>query len=154
MVSVIEIGSFMQQLPQTRVYESILCRQYYRDGRAIIPEEDCKVLQVQGELATIRAVSSSLLSIPGMLLAVPYGYLADKPNVGRKKVLLLAVAGVVLCAYTEFLVCWLSPRISLRFVWLGPLWTIVGGGSGVFGAVLFTMITDVTDIDQRYVLAV
>lgn len=39
----------------------------------------------------------------------------------------------------------------MRLVWLAPLWTFLGGGSGVIGALVFTMITDVVDISQRLV---
>lgn len=48
----------------TRIYESIYCRQYYaehdpsligRDGGDGVPEEFCKISQVQGEVAMLRA---------------------------------------------------------------------------------------------------
>jgi MFS family permease len=150
----IETGTYMLLIPQTWIYESILCKQYYNDGCIQTPEHECKIAPIQGEVAKIRAVSSSIVAIPGILFSVPYGQLADNPKIGRKIVLAISYVGVLFQVYTELLVCWLSPNysgISLRLEWLAPLWTVLGGGSGVLGAVIFTMITDAVDISQRCV---
>lgn len=145
----------MLLIPQTWIYESIICKHYYHDGRTLIPEEECKIAPIQGELAKIRAISASIVSIPGILLSVPYGQLADKPKIGRKKILVLSYVGVLFYVYTELIICWaanpIDSGISLRLVWLAPLWTFLGGGSGVISALIFTMITDVVEISQRLV---
>lgn len=148
-LTLIEIGAFMGLVPQTRIYESIVCRKFYHDGRQQIPEQDCKIGPVQAEVATIRAVSGSLSSVPGILLSIPYGQLADNPKFGRKNTLLLSVIGIALAAFTDFVICWFSDILPLRLVWLASLWMIIGGGVGVMTAVLLTMVTDVVEPNQR-----
>lgn len=151
----IEIGSFTLLIPQTRIYESIVCKQYYNDGRTQIPEDECKLAPIQGELAKIRAVAASIVSIPGILLTVPYCQLADRPKIGRKLILALSYFGVLLQAYTELIICRVADandsRISLRLVWIAPIWNLLGGGPGVLSSVIFTMITDVVESSQRLV---
>jgi hypothetical protein len=100
-VFVIEIGDFMQRAPLARVLEDIICRKYYESSAPFgnhvalpIPEEDCKMPQVQGPLAMLRGWNAAFSCIPGLLLAVPYGYIADR--YGRKLVLVTSLVGATL----------------------------------------------------------
>lgn len=97
----IEIGDFMQKAPMTRAFEDRLCRKYYESATPIgthltlpIPEEDCKIPIVQGQLAMLKGWDAAFACIPGLLLAFPYGYIADR--YGRKIVLILSLVGVTL----------------------------------------------------------
>jgi MFS family permease len=97
----IEIGDVMQRTPLTRVLEDILCQQYYNStgpmGTQItlpIPEEDCKMPEVQSPLAMLLGWDSTISCIPGLFLALPCGYIADR--YGRKIVLLVCLLGLVL----------------------------------------------------------
>jgi hypothetical protein len=86
----------------------------------------------------------------GLLLAIPFGRLADNPKFGRRLVLLLNVLGVYLRIYWVAGVCWFADTLPLRLVWFAPALTILGGGSGLTPALLFTIITDVVEDRQRY----
>ncbi|KAL1617925.1 hypothetical protein SLS56_010765 [Neofusicoccum ribis] len=86
----------------TRIYESIYCRQYYaehdpsligRDGGDGVPEEFCKISQVQGEVAMLRAWQTFFDSVGTISLAVPWGYYADVR--GRKPVLVMVTASLL-----------------------------------------------------------
>ena len=97
----IEVGDFMERAPMMRLMEDILCRKYYESTAPLgthitlpIPEQECKIPAVQGELAMLKGWDAALACIPGLLLALPYGYIADR--YGRKIVLLLSLIGVTL----------------------------------------------------------
>ena len=67
----VEFGSFVMVPPGTEILESIICRQYYDahdpnrfPGRGKIPERDCKVDKVAGEVALIQGVLMSLYMVP------------------------------------------------------------------------------------------
>lgn len=77
-VFLLEIGDFMMRAPTLRLMEDILCRQYYdsRDDESIdlrlpIPEDNCKIAPIQGELAMLRGWDTTFSCLPGILLAIP-----------------------------------------------------------------------------------
>ncbi|KAK2773040.1 hypothetical protein FQN52_004725 [Onygenales sp. PD_12] len=152
----IDVGSYMCLAPQTRIYESIACRNYYEShdpgwNQSVteIPEEQCKIPPVQSEVAFVQAMQGSFGAIPSILLSVPYGRLADNPKYGRKVVILLALVGLLLDQYTILTVTWFSRIFPLRAVWLGSAFTVIGAGASMGGAMVITMISDVVDAKNR-----
>jgi hypothetical protein len=106
---VVAFGDFMLRAPWMRIQEDIVCRDYYwktfpnefKNPYDPIPEDRCKVPDVQGRLAKLRGWDQTMSCIPGILTAVPYGVIADK--YGRKIVLFLSLFGVILGAvWIEF----------------------------------------------------
>jgi len=103
-VFLIETASYMSKAPLMRLLEDVICRSYYEstqpgqrptfDLSLPIPEAECKSPWVQSKLAKLRGWDTVISCIPGVLLSVPYGVLADKR--GRKFVLILALVGVIL----------------------------------------------------------
>ena len=99
-VFLIETASFMSKAPLMRLLEDVICRSYYEsndpayDLSLPIPESDCKSPWIQSKLARLRGWDTVISCIPGVVLSVPYGVLADKR--GRKFVLILALLGVIL----------------------------------------------------------
>ena len=153
-VAGLDFTVFTLNLPLTRVYESILCYHYYAahepgqyDDSSLIPEKFCKGGSIQEELAVVRGFEFFFMSIPGILLALPYGTLADRW--GRKPVLLLCALGLALSMTAVLMVCWLWWIFPLRFVWIAWCFTTVGGGASVLMATTFTMLTDLTNESNR-----
>jgi hypothetical protein len=105
-----DIGEYLFLAPQVRLFESVICTDYYlredhslvgRDGSVL--EKFCKVDPVQDKVAMILGWQSSFKSIPAILLPIPYGYLAD--TYGRKWIAVLAMLGYTLSlASTLFIV--------------------------------------------------
>jgi len=97
-IFLVEIGDYMMRAPLARILENIVCRKYYESTSSFIilpiPEEDCKIGSIQGELAMLKGWDITFSCIPGLFLAVPYGVLADK--YGRKLVWGLCSTGIVL----------------------------------------------------------
>ncbi|KAK7525025.1 major facilitator superfamily domain-containing protein [Phyllosticta citriasiana] len=146
----------------TRIYEAVYCRQYYArrggiggdggggvggvGGIAGVPEEYCKVPQVQGEVALLKAWQVFFDAAGSLPFAIPWSYFAD--SYGRKPMLLIVVAAFFAKSVWIQVVCYCWRTLPIRLVWLGGLHSIFGGGA-VAGAVLYTSIADVTDQDER-----
>ncbi|PGH13869.1 hypothetical protein AJ80_06138 [Polytolypa hystricis UAMH7299] len=153
---VIDFCGALTITPQTRIYEAIVCRKYYDEhlpeqfpyGEEI-PEEQCKIAAVQGEVALVNGLQTSFDAIPSILLSVSYGRLADSPRYGRKLILILSLVGVLLDSYWAVFVCWFPHIFSLRAVWFGSAFTIIGGGLGVLSSMIVTMISDVVAPENR-----
>ena len=98
--------------PQTRIIESVICYRYYekvdpskllvgREGvgpGAIggVAEMDCKADTVQSELAMLRGWQMLFDGFPGLVLAIPLGWAADR--FGRKPFVLAGMMAFVLRA--------------------------------------------------------
>ena len=107
-----DIGDYLIQAPRLRLYESIICTEYYSTHNISfpqeyytthntilpptkpIPEEYCKLDDIQDELAMIQGWQFAFDSISSILLAVPYGWVADR--YGRKLVITMALGGCIL----------------------------------------------------------
>lgn len=83
----------------------------------------------------------------GILLAIPYGLMADRR--GRRPTVCLSVPSYILNIVTTLVVLWFSDTIPLRAVWFSSLAWLIGGGPAVAFAVMWTMISDVTTEDER-----
>ncbi|KAI9829497.1 MAG: hypothetical protein M1819_006317 [Sarea resinae] len=121
LISAIDFGGYLAYAPQTEIFQDIICRRYYSRtnrvpfGNVIIDESECKLDAIQGELALVNGWLDTFITLPsqskllpeyprvrpiddrgrstGILLAIPYGVLADR--IGRKPVLILAIVGYI-----------------------------------------------------------
>ena len=114
-IALIDVGAYLADPPQTRVFEANLCYKYYLEqdpsvirGDGTIPEELCKVDLVQQRLAGIFGWQETFNAMPGLFLAVPFGTLADR--IGRKWILVAGLFGIVLSFAWTLLICKLLPR--------------------------------------------
>ncbi|RAL03342.1 putative MFS transporter [Aspergillus ibericus CBS 121593] len=145
MFLVMGIGSFISAAPQLRLFESIICQQYYQDtdtfpDRSEIPEHLCKAGPVQAALAELVGWQSCFDNIPSLLLALPYGILADK--YGRRLVMTLSFVGQLAGMTWVLFVCWLG--LPIKTVWLSSAFLLLGGGTTVAASVVMMVITDST----------
>ncbi|KAJ5205015.1 uncharacterized protein N7498_005894 [Penicillium cinerascens] len=146
-----DFGFFMAQAPQTAIFEEIICRHHAIQSRGINATIDgvdpCKSELVQGELALILGYRDTFDVLPGILLLLPFGILADRW--GRKPVLYLSVLGVLLSETWIRLVCYFSDFMPLRMVWLSGLWRMIGGGDQVASNVCLVMVADIFSEEER-----
>ncbi|KAL4952555.1 major facilitator superfamily domain-containing protein [Aspergillus filifer] len=159
MTLAVEVGFVMAGGPMTRIYESIVCRDYYSaydpskltlgaDGQ--VPEELCKGKEVQSEVAAVKGYMEFFEGMLSILLAAPYGLLADR--YGRKKTLCFGIPGFVLNCMINFGVMWFSNIFPLRTVWVSCITFVFGGGPVVTIAIIYTMMSDVTTEEERAVM--
>ncbi|KAI9826783.1 MAG: hypothetical protein M1819_007254 [Sarea resinae] len=148
----IDVGLSLCLAPRLRLVESIICTDYYRlkdpgligsDGR--VEEKHCKVGRVQEEVAILMGWLGLWEGLPGVLLAVPYGLMADVS--GRRKVLMWSFVG--LFGSTVWGLCVFYLAFPIRLIWLSSLFMCIGGGPIVASALVFTIISDITSDEQR-----
>jgi len=115
-----EFSELVLTSPRIRLLEASICRSHFLahnpsvlnpDGS--IDESLCKLDAIQARLAHIRGWQVFFEAIPVMLLAVPWGALADR--VGRKRVLAINFVGCLMHVFWFLLVCgFSSPRRGKR----------------------------------------
>jgi hypothetical protein len=120
LVTVIDVGAYLAEAPQTRIFEANLCLTYYREhdpsvilGDGSIPEKLCKVDEVQQRLAGLFGWAEMFNAFPAILLAVPYG------------------------------------TLPLQLTWFSSAFLVIGGGPIVAMAVGLTMVSDVAPPEKR-----
>ncbi|CAI0650439.1 unnamed protein product [Colletotrichum noveboracense] len=143
------LGNCMSLAPQTRLFEDFVCRQYNKVGGSVPgsgpSEEMCKDPAVQDVVAELFGWQTFFDGIPGLILAMWFGVLADKQ--GRRRVFFLSVVGQVLGACWVLFICWLE--LPLKLVWLSSCFLLIRGGSTVTGAVAMMIITDASPEKYR-----
>lgn len=138
-------------VPTTTILQDIICDKYYARAHIENPMavRGCTVGPVQSEVAFINGWKESFDTLPSILVAVPWGAVADR--IGRKFVLLLAILGCFLNDAWLRLVFWFPHVFPLRTVWLGGLWQLVGGGAVTMSSVTWVLVADACPSDQRTV---
>ncbi|KAF9879489.1 major facilitator superfamily transporter [Colletotrichum karsti] len=151
-VLVADIGGSMIGIPEIRLLEMAVCRDYYRkhDPSVIggpplsyVDEKLCKLKEIQTSLAYLRATRNLIGTIPGknrILLTFPYGYLSDA--IGRKLVVFLALFGQILSVFALMAICYFHETFSTNVTLAAPLFQIIGGGNRVMIASLNSIVVD------------
>ena len=153
LITFIDIGAYLADPPMTRIFEANLCYKYYLEqdpsvigGDGTIPEELCKVDIVQQQLASIFGWQEMFNALPGLLLAVPFGTLADR--VGRKWIFAASLLGIVFSYAWILLICYLK-NLPLQLTWFSSAFMFIGGGAFVAMAIGLTMISDIAPPEKR-----
>ncbi|KAM0739785.1 hypothetical protein ACQRIT_004969 [Beauveria bassiana] len=145
-----DVVASVPMTPRLVIFEDIICRNYYDGWGGSSGDSrlgDCKVEPVQAELAVINGWKETFDTIPGVLVSIPYGALAN--HIGRTNVLVLALFGSLLSECWLALVCWLPQKLPLRALWFSGVFQLIGGGGATVMAMCFTMIADMCTPQQR-----
>jgi MFS family permease len=151
----VSISDYMQRAPWMRVVEDNVCRNYYKmtlptefdNPYEPIPEERCKVPDVQAKLAMLRGWDQMFGNIPSIITAVPYGIMADK--YGRKPVIVLCLTGLLMGLAWIELVGYYSNFFAIEWYWFQNAFMFIGGGSPVARSMYFTILADVASEERR-----
>ncbi len=115
MLMVDGFGYVMSAAPQTRLIEDIVCRKYYSAealsalGLTRPSEGMCKEPLVQDAVAQLFGWQTFFDGIPGLVLAMYFGVLADKH--GRRGVLFLSMLGQTIGLVWVLFICKSPARI-------------------------------------------
>lgn len=159
----VQCGDELSRSPQSRISEAIICYRHYEisdpskllaDRSSVGPgaiggvaEELCKIEAVQNQLSSLRGFQGFLDGGPSLLLALPFGWAADK--YGRKPILILGVLSFFLQAIWIEVVCWFWQSFDIRWTWASSLHGLMGGSSPVVSALFFVIVSDVVPEEER-----
>ncbi|KAF4551961.1 Efflux pump-like protein 8 [Elsinoe fawcettii] len=162
-VMIFTLGDTIQDTPQKRIFESIYCYQYWEEhdptklllSRADIgpgaiggvEEKWCKVATIQSQVASLRGWQIFFDGIPALLVAIPFGILADR--IGRKPIVWLGIFSFLLRTTWMQFICWFWQAFPLKLIWLSSLHGLISGSSPVVSAIAITIVSDVTDDSTR-----
>ncbi|KAB8245009.1 MFS multidrug transporter [Aspergillus flavus] len=145
-----DLSNNLGSVAEVAILEDIVCRDYYATTTAnpILPSlERCKIDPVQTEIALLNGWRETFETIPAILLALPYGMLADK--IGYRPVALLAFLGNAMSSNWSRVVFWLHPTLPTRALWLSAMWQILGGGPQVATSLSFSAVATITPANKR-----
>jgi len=155
-IAIVDVGAFLAEPPKTRIFEATLCLRYYEENDpskigsdGSVPEGLCKVDEVQQKLAMIFGWQDMFDAIPGLVLAVPVGALADKW--GRKWIFVFSLVGLQLNSAWVLLICYFR-SLPLQLTWFSSAFYFIGGGPIVASALGITMLSDIVPPEKRYAL--
>ncbi|KAM0720139.1 hypothetical protein Q7P37_004275 [Cladosporium fusiforme] len=159
----IQCGDEIAQSPQARIAEAIFCFRHYEvtdpskllaDRAHVGPgaiggvaEELCKIEAVQSQLSSLRGYQTFFDGGPSLLLALPFGWAADK--FGRRPLLFLGGLSFVLRTVWIQIVYWFWQSFDVRWVWASSLHGLMAGSGPVVSALLFVIVADVTPEEDR-----
>ena len=121
LIVAVDLPSVMFNASMVRILESIYCQQYYSahdpskigvDGK--IPEDMCKIEDVQASLSSLRGWTGFWSHLPGLFLAVPFGMLADK--YGRKWLFVMNILSMQGRTTWQYIVCKSKPIRRIRIL--------------------------------------
>ncbi|KAF7594641.1 hypothetical protein BBP40_008731 [Aspergillus hancockii] len=78
-IAAVDFGIYLSVAPQTQILEDIICRDLHPD--AVASSHTCKNIDVQSELALINGWKETFDQLPGILLALPFGFMADRASI-------------------------------------------------------------------------
>ncbi|DAA77186.1 TPA_exp: putative MFS transporter [Trichophyton benhamiae CBS 112371] len=139
--------------PKTQLFETIICNGYYHGNGhdSMIPlgitTNPCKGCEVQSRLATIKARLKVIENIFALMLAIPFGNLANKR--GRVFVLALGTIGQMLSEIWVLIVSLAGGSIPYESIYISSILKSAGGGGIVIAAVAHTILSDVVPADRR-----
>ncbi|RPA79072.1 MFS general substrate transporter [Ascobolus immersus RN42] len=142
-----ELFELLLVVPKIRLLEAKICRNYYDlndpsvynpDGT--IPELLCKIPEIQARLAHIKGWQVFWEGLPVMLLAIPWGILADR--VGRRKVLALNFFGCIVSVFWFLAVCTPGSTLPAEAVWGSGFANLIGGGPRVGSVLILALVSD------------
>ncbi|KAM7191647.1 hypothetical protein V8F33_008743 [Rhypophila sp. PSN 637] len=168
LVALVSLAWSLYQLPLNRVIERRLCAEYYRnvhDGTSStgigltgrdgndntngygntyqeIPEEKCKVDQVQRGLGRIQGFMETGWVAGDFIMTIPLIAIADR--YGHGVVLLLnLVPRIILLGWT-FAVGYFDGILPANAVAVAPLFSVLGGDC-VFNSIVYSLVSSSTD---------
>ncbi|KAK4507142.1 hypothetical protein PRZ48_000876 [Zasmidium cellare] len=149
--------------PETRIFESIICYRYFEKvdpskiklSREVVgpgaiggvDEMWCKADAVQDQLAVVNGYQSFFDGWPALLLALPFGWAADR--FGRWPFLFMNLVQFALKNMWRQFVTWQWQAFDVRAVWGASAFAILGGGSATASAMFFVLVSDVLPAEER-----
>ncbi|KAF7914733.1 uncharacterized protein EAE98_011432 [Botrytis deweyae] len=112
----------------------------------LLSDELCKSSPVQSRIAEINGIFQFLSYVPGIFLTGSWGWIARRWGMRRGVVGLVAGSGVLGGVWWG-VVCWNSDTWDLRWIYLIPIFDLIGGGKVVMVSLLYAYIGEEADAE-------
>ncbi|KAG7139286.1 MFS efflux pump atnC like protein [Verticillium longisporum] len=134
--------------PLFRLVEDAICHVHYqKDLAEPIEEKECKVDEIQSQLAYLLGTGAVIGALVTLVVAFPYGVLADR--LGRKPAFFLAYLGILLGFGWAPFVLSVSKQPNLWTLLLGQFFFLIGGGVSAAVNSIYAMASDVSTEENR-----
>ncbi|PKK50855.1 hypothetical protein CI102_4195 [Trichoderma harzianum] len=101
------------------------------------------------KLSLLRGWTAAFEIIMSFMTAAPYGMAAD--IYGRKRILQLSIAGIILAQAFDAVICGFPETFPIHLMGLKGVWALIGGGSTVLSAMIFTIASDISLDTQNWI---
>ncbi|PYH86731.1 MFS general substrate transporter [Aspergillus uvarum CBS 121591] len=130
-----DVANSLGSAAQTAITEDIVCKHCYSTAvSGLLDADSCTIEPIQIEIALITGWKDTFETIPGILLGVPFGMLADR--YGDRPLVLLTLLGCTLI--------WFHDTLPPRAIWFSELFQILAGAADIFS--YMTAVAMVSDI--------
>lgn len=141
------------ELALSALYESALCHNRHPDSSGSLADRladpRCKEEAVQSDLAALLGWMNMLSMVPGLIMAMPYGRLADRFGPGLVLILMFVGDGLYLLAHTAISA---NPEtVGLWWLYPSSFLMMLGGGGVVYSAMMYTVAGSISTDENRYV---
>ena len=129
----ISFAKHIIEVPSIRLFEIAICTRYYYNQQKLsnpvafsaanIREKECKIPQIQNELAFLTGWRFAFDAVPGLLTALIYGRLADR--IGRRAILSLSFLGLLCSLVWVVIVCYANKVLPVKLVWASSVFVFV-----------------------------
>ncbi|KAK9782142.1 putative Major facilitator superfamily domain-containing protein [Seiridium cardinale] len=152
------VSSGYAMYPEMQLSEDVMCKKYHLRNphtNDTSPHDSfpghwigfCDVPGVTERVSNLLTLRGALTAVVGMLVAYPFGVLADK--IGRRPVYALAAAGQSAAILWSLIVYAGWRVLPLELVLIAPVFQLFGGGMAVGTAVLYAILSDVMPAQSR-----
>ncbi|KAI1810316.1 MFS general substrate transporter [Poronia punctata] len=147
------LSGMIAMVPSARIAEDIFCRRYYNynnknenENENPIEESKCKLDEIQSSMAWLFGLEMAISGFVGLVAVLPFGVLADR---ARKRVYLLGATGQLASVVWSLVVLrfW-----RVEMILLGPVFGFLGGGLQMAIVVLYAVISDVNESEDRAIM--
>jgi hypothetical protein len=107
------LGSSICVVPSTRMIESAVCQRFY-ESKIPLAEQLCKTDGVQSDMAYLMGAMSSFGFLPGLVLSIPYGILAE--HVDRRLLLLVNALSNTISMLYMVAICALPSSVTTSLI--------------------------------------
>ncbi|KAK6819508.1 hypothetical protein PG987_015991 [Apiospora arundinis] len=145
----VNFSQSLSSLPLNRVIERRLCREYYEEHDrsrighdGTVPEEFCKVDEVQRGLAWIQGAVDTAWIVGDFVMTIPLGFMAEK--YGQRAILWLNLLPRVWMLVWTVVVGYFEHALPTTAIIAAPILSVLGGDC-VFNSITYTIASGITD---------
>ncbi|KAK0762844.1 hypothetical protein N5P37_004366, partial [Trichoderma harzianum] len=145
LLAFVGIGKALIITPINHIQEDILCHKPNMKDTNVPGNSDCE----HDKLSLLRGWTAAFEIIMSFMTAAPYGMAAD--IYGRKRILQLSIAGIILAQAFDAVICGFPETFPIHLMGLKGVWALIGGGSTVLSAMIFTIASDISLDTQNWI---